>query len=209
MQRRTALVSAGTIAVVVLTGAAAVGANIGILSTAGDTSLGQLSAVTDVDSTAPPSSPSQAVNPDASTDSTTVRSQDFVVDAAGSVQVEITNDTLRLGSVSPADGWTWSSGQSSDSELVVVFDHGDLSLEFIATLASDGTVSARVAGPTVTQPAGAAGSSITTPTTSPTVTYDDQYDDHGESYDHDDSGDHDESDDHDDHHEYEGGDDDD
>ncbi len=150
MQRRNALITAGSVAAVVLTAATAVGANMGILSSADESPLGTLAATVPVAVTEPEVVDIYLDDAPAPADTTTgFVSQEFAVDAAGTVVLDSTSSTLRLGPVNANDGWTWSSSQTSDTELIVTFVSDSATLELVATLGPDGTVQARVDQPVV------------------------------------------------------------
>lgn len=150
MQRRNAMITAASVAAVVLTAATAVGANMGILSSADESPLGTLAANVPVAVTEPEVVDIYLDDAPAPTDTTTgFVSQEFAVDAAGSVVLDSTSSTLRLGAVNANDGWTWSSSQTSDSELIVTFVSDSATLELVAALGPDGTVQARVDQPVI------------------------------------------------------------
>ena len=150
MQRRNAMITAASVAAVVLTAATAVGANMGILSSADESPLGNLAATVPVAVTEPEIVDVYVDDTIDSTDTTAVAgSQEFAVDAAGTVVLDSTDSTLRLGVVNANDGWTWSSSQSSDSELIVTFESDSGTLELVAVLGPDGSIQARVDQPVV------------------------------------------------------------
>ena len=157
MQRRTALLSAGSMLAVVLTGATALGANIGILNSADDNPIGQLTSNAEVASTVAPRvvdvyvddpapEPGATVDPEQAED---VAAQEFTVDTAGTVEVISDGKVLRLGTVTAEAGWTWSAAQTSDSELQLTFESATTTYEFFANLESDGSISARVDQPVI------------------------------------------------------------
>ncbi len=150
MQRRNAMITAASVAAVVLTAATAVGANMGILSSADKSPLGTLAANVPVAVTEPEVVDIYLDDAPAPTDTTTgVVSQEFAVDAAGTVVLDSTLSTLRLGTVNANEGWAWSLSQTSDTELLVTFVSDSGTLEFVAALGPDGTVQARVDQPVV------------------------------------------------------------
>ncbi|MBK5268815.1 MAG: hypothetical protein JJE47_15450 [Acidimicrobiia bacterium] len=150
MQRRNAMITAASVAAVVLTAATAVGANMGILSSADESPLGTLAANVPVAVTEPEVVDVYLDDAPAPTDTTTgFVSQEFAVDAAGSVVLDSNSSTLRLGAVNANEGWTWSSSQTSDSELTVTFVSDFVTLELVAALGPDGTVEARVDQPVI------------------------------------------------------------
>jgi hypothetical protein len=148
---RTSLITAAAIAGVVVSGAVAVGANIGILNAADDSEIGSLSAAGDLvpadtqvvdvyidePTTTTPATPASAI------------AQEFAVDNAGTVAVIPTAGGVRLGDVVANLGWTWSLAQSDASALAVTFADGVRTLEFTASLGPDGTITAAVEEPIV------------------------------------------------------------
>jgi len=152
---RTKYITIASIIAVGAAGAVAVAANIGILNAAGDSGVGTLSATGDL---APPSSQVVDVYLDPTTNSTIVTTaaapagggQEFAVDAAGTATVSSTASGLRLDNVKPTPGWTWSLVQPGPTQLNVSFTNGTRTLEFVATAAADGTVSASVDEPILT-----------------------------------------------------------
>ncbi len=212
---RTRLVTIVSILGVGLAGASAVSANIGILDSASDSPVGNISAAGDL---ATPATQVLDVYLPATTDATTTTTstpavpapslpttdssvQQFAVDVAGTVAVSATESGIRLDAVSPAPGWTWTLTQSDPATLMVTMTNGTRVFEFTATRGAGSTVIASVSEPIMSPaPAATAGGEHE----------DDGYedDDHDEDDDHEDD-DHDEDEDHDDHEEYEGGEDDD
>ena len=79
---------------------------------------------------------------------------------------------LRLDSVTPAAGWTWSLTQTGPTELMVTMTDGVRTLEFVAATTADGNIAASVNEPIVT-PA---------PPAANTGGYDDDEDDDDEEY---------------------------
>ncbi len=186
MIRKTAAVTAASIAGVVLAGTAAVGANIGILDAADDNGLGTLSAEATMSATAEPahttvrSDPSPTTSETVSADANgTPRVQTFAVDAAGTIDVELDDDGLHVKAVDANDGWSWKEIDREPGTLAVTFTSGDETLEFLAALTPDGSIAARVDRPVVTQrPAPAPASSATASPApasppAPTAGYDD------------------------------------
>ncbi len=197
MIRRTAAVTAASIAGVVLAGSAAVGANIGILDAADDTGLGTLSAdaaiATPVDSDVTTTMPDTTPSPSAVTvlpidDSA---QQTFAVDVAGTVDIEADESGLEVKAVHANDGWTWQKTSRRHDAVTLTFSSGSDTLEFVASLAADGSIDARVDRPIVTS---------TSPRATPPAPYpapsggstDDEYEDDHHDEDDDDDGDDDE-----------------
>jgi len=150
--RRTRLLTAASVIVVVLAGAAAVGANVGILDSAAETPTGKLSAAGELTgaggaSAAGGSSPAGVPSPVSSVVVPGSGARQFAVDAAGTVTVSGSAGGLRLESVAPASGWRWTATQSTAWMLLITFTDGTRILEFVASSAADGTVSATVTEP--------------------------------------------------------------
>jgi hypothetical protein len=169
MIRRTAAITAASIAGVILAGGAAVGANIGILNAADDNTLGTLSAE------APITTPATAsAQPLVDVTNATGTSQRFTVDNAGTVEVEFDDNGLRLKDVRTSQGWAWEETSTDSTSVTVRFTSGADALEFSAIPNDDGTISAGVERPVITS----------TPTTiSDPNSYDDDYDDEHDDYD--------------------------
>lgn len=166
---RRALVTATGVAAVVLAGAFAVSANVGILDAAGDNKIGSLSAAGDL---LPVSSPSSATTADSTAPA--AGAQDFVVDEAGTVTVRSSQSAITLDEVVPNTGWTWSPGPADAGSLTISFTDGTRTLVFTAARAADGTIAADVEE-TVTATPGTTPGPGTTP--SPGTTGDDGEDD--------------------------------
>ncbi len=150
MQRRNALIAAGSVAAVVLTAATAVGANMGILSAADETPLGTLVATVPVAVAEPEVIDVYVDDALGSSDpATSLASQEFAVDAAGTVVLDSSASMLRLGAVNANEGWAWSSSQTSGTELLVTFVSDSGNLELVAALGPDGSIQARVDRPVV------------------------------------------------------------
>ena len=155
---RTKFVTIASIVAVVMSGAVAVGANTGILNAASDNSVGTLSAAGDltvpntqvVDVYLDPTATSATVVPTSA--ATTVAAaastlQEFTVDVAGTVSVSQSADGLMLGGVAASPGWTWSMLQPDSAGFTVVLTNGTRTLQFVASLAADGTIAAEVNEP--------------------------------------------------------------
>ena len=163
---RTRLVTIVSIVAVGLASATAVSANVGILDAASGSNVGNVSAAGDL---TPPSTqvidvylPSEVSSTTSSTAAPAIDAagvQEFTVDEAGTVAVVSTATGLRLDSVTPATGWTWSLVQTSQTELMVTMTNGVRTLEFVASSAADGNVIASVNEPIVTQAPPAANTS--------------------------------------------------
>ena len=140
-ERRTALITAGGIAAVIVAGAFAVGANLGILHASADNQLGELAAAGDlvpttgatpVPVTTVPASPM------------TTAPQTYLVDVAGTVALDVTGETLVVSAVGVNPGWMWTEAPSDSTHVELAFTDGVRTLVFTATRAADGRVDARV-----------------------------------------------------------------
>lgn len=151
------LVTGVSIAAVAAAGALALGANIGILDAADNSTVGTLAAAGDL---TPPSTQvvDVYVNDGAATTqpATTVASvpaaaggQQYAVDTAGTVTVSALDGMVHLDQAVAVSGWTWSSTQPGPTDLTVTFTNGVRTLDFVAVLNPDGTVGARVDEPQV------------------------------------------------------------
>lgn len=142
MAHRTALITAALIAAVVLAGVAAIGVNLGILNAADASKVGQLSA------TAPQAwavtSEALAVSSAAEEAETPQR---YVVEKAGTVDVLASQSGLHVVDVNPRRGWTYRLVQTADKRVVVTFKRRATTYTFIAKLAKDGSIRARVDRP--------------------------------------------------------------
>lgn len=141
MTHRTALITAGSIAAVVFAGAIAVGANLGILSFADSRPVGKLSASTPF--------PTKVVREyvGAPTSTAAPSTQKYVIKKAGAVQVSFSKTAVRVVAVSARPHWKWALAQSANKRLTVTFRSGSTTYTFVATLAHDGSVVARVDQP--------------------------------------------------------------
>ncbi len=141
-ERRTAFITAGGIAAVIVAGAFAVGANIGILDASSDNQIGALAAAGDLATTTGPTLAPVTTIPAAPTAATT---QTYLVDVAGTVAVDATGDALVVSTVVPTAGWTWKTGPADTAHVQLTFSDGVRSLVFTATRAPDGSINASVA----------------------------------------------------------------
>jgi hypothetical protein len=130
------LIGAASLAGVVLAGVVAVGASVGLLQSSDSGAIGTLAADT--------ASPTRVV--DVYVDDTIAngKSQDFLVDVAGTVSLIGRDGVLRLADVGPNHGWQWELSQSSPTALRVDFTNGARTFEFAAALGRDGAITARV-----------------------------------------------------------------
>ncbi len=168
MNRRTGYVTVGALIGVLAAGSVAVAANIGILTAADQSPLGDLPATvvaagpaTTVEPTVvdvyveTPTSPT--ANTTVETSTTTIAPtatvddgvQEFVVADAGTIEVGAVGDGLQVVAVDAADGWTWTTEQTSPTSLDVRLVLGDVTYVFHAELAPDGSIVASVEQPIV------------------------------------------------------------
>lgn len=129
MAHRKAVVAAASVAAVLLAGAVAVGANVGILDS-GDGGLGELSAASAGTFSAGSSADGAAAPAETSSSES---HQTFEVDRAGSVTLDADGQVLSVASVQPSDGWTWTTDRRSDTELSVELTSGTDSLTLHAS----------------------------------------------------------------------------
>ena len=181
MLKKRTVVTALSIAAIVVAGGAAVAANVGILNAADDTPMGTLSAEADLATVAAPSSSSTTAATSAGAP------QRFVVESAGQVEVLSDGAKLTLGEVLPSAGWQARPGAVTSDSAEVTFTSGSDRLVFTATLAGDGTVTGAAKRP------GQSVETIPQATASSTSSAGDHDDDHADS-DHD-QADHDSKDD--------------
>ncbi|MEQ8718650.1 MAG: hypothetical protein RIE08_13655 [Acidimicrobiales bacterium] len=180
---RTRLVTIVSVFAVVLAGATAVSANIGILDNASDSPVGNVSAAGDL--TTPSAQVVDVYLPDTSaaepSTSTSVADadgvQEFAVDTAGTVAVATTDAGVRLEWVAPAPGWSWNLAQSDPSTLTVTMTDGSRALDFTAVSNADGTITA-----SVSERAGAPVAATTPYDDDHDDEYDDEHDDEYDDY---------------------------
>jgi hypothetical protein len=141
MRHRTALITAGSIALVIFAGAVAVGANLGILNAADSRPFGKLSAAADVQPAT-----SDVVHVYAS-QKRPAEPQKYVIKQAGTVSVTSTKNSLRLADVTAKPGWKWTLAQTADSKLTVTFKSAMTTYTFLAALDRHSTIVARVDKP--------------------------------------------------------------
>jgi len=166
---RTKLLTGGAVLAIAFSGAAAVGANVGILDSASDSTTGKLAAAADLMPDTLPDVSTTAHQPVRTTSTTAAVAQQFVVDQAGSVVVSGPAGALHLERAEPAPGWTWQLSQTRLDVLTVVFTNGTRTLDFQASIGPSGAISAAVTEvPPVTVPSSGGGSTWT-PGTSATV----------------------------------------
>jgi hypothetical protein len=142
MAHRTALIAAGSIAVVIVAGTIAVGANLGILNAADSHPVGKLSASTSIPATQ--TTPAAVAEPVVAAAAVP---QQYVIKKAGSVSVTLDKSGLRLSDVTPVRGWTWALAQTRDSKLTVTFKRKSATYTFVAVRGPHDSIVARVDHP--------------------------------------------------------------
>jgi hypothetical protein len=163
MGHRTALITAGSIALVIFAGAVAAGANLGILNAADSRPFGTLSAAADVQTTG-----SEVVRVYAS-EAVPAEPQQYVIRKAGTVSVSATKHSLRLADVTTRPGWKWTLTQTADKKLTVTLKSSATTYTFMAALDRDGTIVARVERPVTRVVTTASSGSATASPTAPTA----------------------------------------
>jgi hypothetical protein len=159
MAHRTALITAGSLAIVVFAAAVAIGANLGILSVADSRPVGKLSASAAVQ----PAEVQVAAVPVVTPKAAPARddAQKYIIRKAGSVSVSATKRGLRLVDVAAKRGWTWALAQSSGKRLLVTFKSHAHTYKFVAVLGRKHTIIARVDEPvTKVLPSNSAGGAV-------------------------------------------------
>jgi hypothetical protein len=161
MRHRTALITAGSIAAVVFAGAIAVGVNLGILTFADSSPVGQLTTATVSQvSAAAPVSESAASKPASAVKQRAT--QQYVIKKAGSVRIAFSKKAVRFVSAGADKHWTWKLAQSGDQKLTVTFTRGSDSYTFVASVDAHGRLTAKVDHPvTKVLPTASSGSSGT------------------------------------------------
>jgi len=145
MNHRTALIVAASIAAVVFGAAIAVAVNLGILTAADSSPVGQLTTATVARQTAvEPAARYQSATPVPTRQRQT---QKYVIKKAGTVQIAFSKKAVRFVSAAGKSHWTWKLSQSGDRKLTVTFAHGNDTYTFIAKVVKGGKVTARVEHP--------------------------------------------------------------
>ncbi len=146
MKHRTALITAGSIGIVVFAAAVAIGANLGILSVADSRPVGKLSA----SATAAPGGLTIAAVPEVVPKASTAQTdttQTYIIKKAGTVAVAATKTGLRLVDVTVKRGFRWTLTQSADRKLLVTFKSHAHTFKFVAVFSRHRTIVARVDEP--------------------------------------------------------------
>lgn len=152
---RTKIITAASIGAVGLASVFAIGANLGILSSADQTKVGTVAAAGDL----LPANP-QVVdvyldkqgNPLPTDPSAPASSQRFTVDTAGTVDISAVGATARVDLITPSTGWTATPATSTGTGVTVAFTDGTRTLDFTATVAANGTVTGDVTEATAATP---------------------------------------------------------
>ena len=146
MRHRTALITAGSIAAVVFAGAIAVGVNLGILTFADSSPVGQLTTATVSQvSAAAPEASYAASKPAAATKRRAT--QKYLIKKAGVVEIAFSKKAVRFVSAGANKHWTWKLAQSGDQKLTVTFTRGSDSYTFAASVDAHGKLTAKVDHP--------------------------------------------------------------
>jgi hypothetical protein len=135
MGHRTALITAGSVAVVIFAAAIAVGANLGILNAADSRPVGNLSASAAIKAIREPAGAALAAP------------QKYVIRRAGTVSVAATKTGLRLVDVTTRRGWRWTLTQTANRRLSVTFKSGSTVYRFTTIAKRHGRVVAWVDHP--------------------------------------------------------------
>jgi hypothetical protein len=147
VKHSTTLIVIASIAAVLFATALAVAVNLGILTVAENSNVGQLTTLALSEAAAAPgeasptpeatAAPSAPVKPRRQT-------QDYTVKKAGRVRIASSHRAVRFVDAAPRSGWKWELGQRWDRRLTVTFTKGAESYTFIALLGAGGRVTARV-----------------------------------------------------------------
>ncbi|HSP28102.1 MAG TPA: hypothetical protein VLN74_06090, partial [Ilumatobacteraceae bacterium] len=130
---RTSLITTVAIAGVMLAGGAAIAANIGILSAADSSEIGELAA-TELVAVPAGAGTTSTTSTTSTTTPGVAATSDYVVDDAGKVSLLASDDGLALAAATATDGWTPALSQSEPASLTVVFTNGARTVVFTATL---------------------------------------------------------------------------
>jgi hypothetical protein len=161
MRHRTALITAGSIAAVVFAAAIAIGANLGILTFADSSPVGELTTQTVAQTSPVQPEPSYAAGKPA-TAATERATQKYVIKKAGTVKIAFSDKAVRFVDAASRKHWTWKLAQTSDKKLTVIFAHGSDTYTFVAQIGKTGKLSAKVTHPvTKVLPSSSGGGSST------------------------------------------------
>ncbi|MDH4145442.1 MAG: hypothetical protein OEY23_09775 [Acidimicrobiia bacterium] len=159
MTRRSLMLTAASVAGVVLASAAAITATFSILNATDSGGVGELSAArTRPTSTASTDRTAEPVAADGI--------QRYAVDSAGLVTISTGDGRLALIDARPNPGWDWNVGIDDGRVLVVEFRSADAQVDFVAERDGEGSVRAQA----VRQQGSTSLRSSAAASTSPTVT---------------------------------------
>ena len=159
MRHRTALITAGSIAAVVFAGAIAVGANLGILTVADSSPVGQLTTASV--SQVQPAEPTKAYAASKPAAPEQPATQAYVIKKAGSVKIAFSKTAVRFVHASAMRHWSWKLAQTGDKKLTVTFSHGSDTYTFVASVGKHGKLVAQVDHPVTKVLPSSGGSSST------------------------------------------------
>jgi hypothetical protein len=148
MKHRTALIVAASLAAVVFAAAIAVAVNLGILTVADSSPVGQLTTATVARDASAPVAQYQSQTPAPAAAAKPQRqTQKYVIKKAGTVQIAFSDKAVRFVSASAERHWSWKLAQSVNGKLTVTFTHGSDTYTFVAQVGKNGKVTAKVDHP--------------------------------------------------------------
>ncbi len=161
MRHRTALITAGSIAAVVFAAAIALAANLGILTFADSTPVGQLT--TEMVAQTSPVQPAPTFAESRPAAAAKGRAtQKYIIKKAGNVRIAFSEKAVRFVDAGARKHWTWKLAQTGDKKLSVTFARGSETYTFVAQIGRRGKLSAKVDHPvTKVVPSSSASSSTT------------------------------------------------
>jgi hypothetical protein len=146
MKHRTALITSGSIAAVVFAAAIAVGANLGILTFADSSPVGELTTATVAQTS--PVQPAQTFAASEPAGAAKERAtQTYVIRKAGTVKVAFSKKAVRFVDAGAEKGWKWKLAQTGDTKLTVTFSRGSSTYTFMASVGKNGKLTASVDHP--------------------------------------------------------------
>jgi hypothetical protein len=162
MKHRTALIVAASIAAVVLAAALAVAVNLGILTAADSSPVGQLTTTTVAQAAGTkPAAAYQSESPSPAASAKPQRqTQEYLIKQAGSVRIAFSDKAVRFVDAGARNHWTWKLSQTDERKLTVTFEHGAATYTFVAQVDDHGKVTAKVDHP-VTQVVPSSGGATT------------------------------------------------
>jgi hypothetical protein len=166
MAHRTALVAAGSIAVIVVAGVAAVGVNLGILNAADSRPAGKLSASSGARPDASTMVIPSAAAVTTATDRPATSPHKYMIKKVGTFGLEADKRGVRMVDVNPKKGWAWTLRQTSDRRLELTFRRGSSTYVALASLKRHHAVVVRLEHP-VTRTVPAASSAAHQPSIAP------------------------------------------